>query len=69
MEKKPNNLKQVNIREATHQMVKILAAETGRNVNNDLVDDLILFGLEEYRKTQKKFTSSVTRTRYKPEEK
>ena len=56
--------KQINIREKTHQAVKILAAETKRNVNCDLVDDLILLGIEQFQKTQKKFAQYVTCTGY-----
>lgn len=51
----------VKLRENTHQKVKILAAQTGRRINGDLLDDLVLFGIEEM---QKIFASDVTSTRY-----
>ena len=52
----------VKLRENTHQQVKILAAQMGRRINGDLLDDLVLFGIEEM---QKIFASGVTSTRYK----
>ena len=51
----------VKLRENTHQKVKILAAQTGRRINGDLLDDLVLFGIEEM---QKIFASGVTSTSY-----
>ena len=51
----------VKLRENTHQKVKILAAQTGRRINGDLLDDLVLFGIEEM---QKIFASGVTSARY-----
>ena len=52
----------VKLRENTHQQVKILAAQMGRRINGDLLDDLVLFGIEEM---QKIFASGVTSTGYK----
>lgn len=52
----------VKLRENTHQQVKILAAQTGRRINGDLLDDLVLFGIEEM---QKIFASGVTSKGYK----
>lgn len=60
-------MKQIQIRETTHQIVKILAAEANRKIHCDLVDDLILFGVEEYQRIlhqEKNFNPDVTYTRY-----
>lgn len=45
--------KMVFLRPTTHQQVKVLAAESRRKINNDLIDDLVLLGIEEYRRTEK----------------
>ena len=67
MKNRDSGKKQVNINSFTHQQLKILAAETGRKINNDLADDLLLLGIEEYRKV-KKFTPFVTFASYKTRE-
>ena len=57
-------MKQVNIREQTHQLVKVLAAETGRKIHGDLIDDLVMLGIEDFKRNQaqaqKKFKNGVT---------
>jgi len=57
--KKSNIKKTVTIRENTHQMLKVLAAETGRKIHGDLADDLLMLGIEEYRRAAKKILPSV----------
>ena len=52
---KKTTKKQVTIRENTHQLMKVLAAETGRRIHGDLADDLILLGIEEFRRSKKIF--------------
>lgn len=47
--------KQVTIRENTHQLLKVLAAETGRRIHGDLADDLLMLGIEEFRRSKKIF--------------
>lgn len=59
-------MKQVNIREQTHQLVKVLAAETGRRIHGDLIDDLVMLGIEDFRRNQKNFKDRVTSAGYKP---
>lgn len=66
-------MKQVNIREQTHQLVKVLAAETGRKIHGDLIDDLVMLGIEDFKRNQaqapKNFKNGVTRTGYAQETK
>ncbi|MBQ9502880.1 MAG: hypothetical protein IJU70_12035 [Lentisphaeria bacterium] len=57
--KKSNIKKTVTIRENTHQLLKVLAAETGRKIHGDLADDLLMLGIEEYRRAAKKILPSV----------
>ena len=52
----------VKLREDTHQLVKVLAAQMGRRINGDLLDDLVCLGIEDM---QKNFTPDVTCTGYK----
>ena len=40
----------IRIREATLHNLRLLAKKTGRNITGDLIDDLILLGIEEYRR-------------------
>ena len=40
----------IQIREATLRNLRLLSKETGRSIANDLADDLILLGIEEYRR-------------------
>lgn len=42
--------KMVRLTEGTHRELKILAAETGRHVSGDLLEDVIRFGMEEVRR-------------------
>ena len=66
-------MKQVNIREQTHQLVKVLAAETGRKIHGDLIDDLVMLGIEDFKRNQtqapKNFKNRVTHTSYAQETK
>jgi len=55
-------MKFVKLRENTHQLVKVLAAQMGRRINGDLLDDLVCLGIEDMRKN---FASDVTSTGYK----
>lgn len=43
----------VKLRETTHTLLKVLAAEERRNINGDLADDIITLGIEEYKKSKK----------------
>lgn len=49
----------VKLTEGTHRELKILAAETGRRISGDLLEDIVHFGLEEARKN---FAHALTRT-------
>lgn len=42
-------VKSVNLKPATHRLAKMLAVEVGRRLNGDLIDDLVMFGIERYR--------------------
>lgn len=42
--------KSVRLKDETHRKLKILAAETGRCINGDLLEDVVLLGIEEARK-------------------
>ena len=58
--------KQVTLSPFVHQQLKLLAAETGRKINNDLADDLLMLGIEDFRRArQKNFKHRVTSTGYK----
>ena len=52
----------VKLRENTHQLVKVLAAQMGRRINGDLLDDLVCLGIEDMKKN---FAPDVTSARYK----
>ncbi len=65
--KAQDNKKQITINARTHQLLKVLAAEVGRCINGDLADDLIMLGIEEYRRAKKNFAHDVTSTGYKGE--
>lgn len=49
----------VKLKEETHRKLKVLAAETGRSISGDLLEDVVNFGLEEVRKN---FAQKVTST-------
>jgi len=42
--------KMVKLNPATHRHAKILAAEEGRNLNGDLIDDLVMLGIDAFRR-------------------
>lgn len=63
MKKKTLTRKLVAIKIQTHRELKLLAAETGRNINCDLTDDVLMLGIEEFRRV-KNFTHDVTCTGY-----
>ena len=39
----------VKLNPATHRHAKILAVEEGRNLNGDLIDDLVMLGIDAFR--------------------
>ena len=41
--------KAVNLKPMTHRLAKMLAVEVGRRLNGDLIDDLVMFGIEHFR--------------------
>ena len=55
MEKKK---KMVLVKPETHRQVKTLAAEQGRKINCDLLDDLVMLGIEDYRRAEKNLTKN-----------
>ena len=66
MKAKTQSKKQVTLSPHVHQQLKLLAAETGRKINNDLADDLLMLGIEDFRRAmQKNFKHRVTSAGYK----
>jgi len=63
MKRKILTRKLVAIKIPTHRELKLLAAETGRNINCDLTDDVLMLGIEEFRRV-KNFARGVTCTSY-----
>ena len=51
--------KSVRLSEETHRKIKVLAAETGRCINGDLLEDVVLLGIEEARKNFARKVSSA----------
>ena len=49
----------VKLKEETHREIKVLAAETGRRISGDLLEEIARLGLREVRKN---FPRSMTRT-------
>lgn len=43
----------IKLRDTTHTKLKVLAAEEKRNINGDLADDIIMLGIEAYKKAKK----------------
>lgn len=41
--------KAVNLKPMTHRLAKMLAVEVGRRLNGDLIDDLVMLGIESFR--------------------
>lgn len=51
------------VRPETHRAVKLLAVQEGRKVHKDLVDDLIMLGVEAFEQA-KNFAKNVNSTVY-----
>ena len=42
-------MKSVNLKAQTHRQAKLLSVEVGRKLNGDLIDDLVMLGIESFR--------------------
>lgn len=50
--------KYVKVKREVHTALKLLAVEEDRPINNDLVNDVILYGIEEYRRVKKNLATA-----------
>ena len=53
----------IYVKPETHKLVKILAVQEQRKLHGDLIDDLILLGVEAF-ESAKNFTKNVNSTVY-----
>ena len=49
MKTENEEMKAVNLKSQTHRQAKMLAVEVGRKLNGDLIDDLVMLGIESFR--------------------